>query len=105
MFAKNEFVKRFKDILEEMDSVLEEADMDEDTLEQLSELNAESEDALLLLSEIQPDEEDAAEAFEDAVDEFAALCEDYRELSESLDVLAPLVQRLEMVVEMMRNNI
>lgn len=105
MFAQKEFEKRFRDILEELDSIMENSDFDEDINEQFAELNAESEDALFLLSEIGSDEEDAAEAIEDALDEFEALCEDYRELSEELTEIAPQVQRLGMLIEMMKNNL
>lgn len=105
MFVKKEFEKRFRDVLEDMDEVLDNMEADEDVLDQFSELNAETEDALMLLAEIDPEEEDAAEALEDALDEFIALCEDYRELSESVNEIAPLVQRLSMAVEMMKNNL
>ncbi|MBE5772986.1 MAG: hypothetical protein E7337_03500 [Clostridiales bacterium] len=105
MFPIKEFEKRLREIVEAMDDIQEDAELDEDTLEELAELNAESEDALMLLSEIGPDDEDAEEALEDAVDEFSALCDDYRALGESIPGIALQVQRLEKVVEMMRVNL
>ena len=105
MFPKKEFEKRFKEILDELDDVMENTTMDEGVLDQLAELNAESEDALFLLADISEDEPDAAEAMEDALEEFIALWDDYRDLSETVSEIVPLVQRLGMVIELMKNNI
>ena len=105
MFLKKEFEKRFRDILDELDTIMEENEMDEEVLDQLAELNAESEDALFLLCETGEDEPDAAEALEDALEEFYALTDDYRKLSEAVPELEPLVQRLEMVIGMIKNNL
>lgn len=101
----NEFEKRFREILNAMDEALENAQADEETLDQLAELNAETEDALMLFEAIESEDEAAAEELEDAVDEFMALCQDYEKLAKAIPDIAPQVQRLNMVVAMMKNNL
>lgn len=101
----NEFEKRFREILNAMDEALENAQADEETMDQLAELNAETEDALMLFEAIESEDEAAAEELEDAVDEFMALCRDYEKLAKTIPEIVPQVQRLNMVVAMMKNNL
>ena len=101
MLPIKEFEKRFREILESLDEIRDNAEGD--GAESMDELNAGYEDALFVIECIGPDDEDRDEAFSDALDEFGDLIEEY----ETLDVpgLDEIIGRLNMTVSLARNNL
>lgn len=103
MYPIKEFGNRFRELLDELDSVKDEAS--EEVIEELEELNADYEDALFVIDCIGEKDEDGDEQMSDALDEFSDLCDSYRELAEELPALKDAVQRLSALVQMARANL
>lgn len=103
MFPVKEFEKRFREILTRMDEIKEEAD--DDAFEALEEMNAEFEDALFIIECIDTDDEEWQEEFEDALAEFADLCDEYSDWIEDCPQLDAEVQRLQMVIQLAKQNL
>lgn len=95
MIAIKAFEARFRELLDQLDAIVEEVG-DED----LEDLNAEFEDALFMLHEIDPKSEDAAGEFDDALEEFEALRDDYARRDDTKDIS----ERLGMLIQMARAN-
>lgn len=91
------FLKRFQDILNELD----EFEMDEE----LEEINAQFEDALFMMETIDEEDEDAAGEIADAMEDMDDLLAQYRELSQQRPELGQKVLELEMAVQMAKNNL
>ena len=90
MLSEKTLEARLREILDEMDAAADDAA--DDDAESLEELNAEFEDALFMLREIKP-EEMAAELPE-ALEEFQALANDYRQLTARVPSIASAAERL-----------
>lgn len=103
MFPVKEFEKRFREILTRMDEIKEEAS--DDAFEALEEMNAEFEDALFIIECIDTDDKEWQEEFEDALAEFADLCDEYSDWSEDCPQLDAEVQRLQMVIQLAKQNL
>ena len=99
MYPVKQFEKRFREILEALDEIRNEAD----DAEAIDELNAQFEDALFVIECIEPEDEDWREAFTDALDEFGDLCGEYRNLA--LPGLAAAADRLDSLIRMARANL
>ena len=99
MYPVKEFEKRFREVLEALDEIRNDAD---DT-EELDELNAQFEDALFVIECIAPDEEEWREEFTDALDEFKDLCDGYRALENP--AAAASADRLESLIRLAEANL
>ena len=100
MLPIRQFEARFREILEELDALAEAADS-----EDLEDMNAELEDALMLLSEIGAEDADRDEQLADALDELAALADGYLAMADGVPGLMEPARRLEMVVDLARENL
>ena len=95
MFPIRDFVKRFEEILAELDALADACGAE--AAEDLEDLNAELEDALLLVSELKM--EDGREELSGALEDLEALAGDYRALADDIPGLDALAERLERVAE------
>lgn len=102
MLPIKEFEKRFREILEELDALGDQARGESG--EALEELNANYEDALFVIETIEEDE-DWREAMEDALEEFEDLLEGYCRLTESVPGLKDVAVRLDMAIRLCRANL
>lgn len=103
MFPVKEFENRFREILNRMDALRDEAD--DACAAEMEELNADFEDALFVIECIDVDDEDWTEAFSDALAEFSDLCATYRQLANVPAGVDDAAARLEMVVRMAESNL
>lgn len=103
MFPIQEFEKRFREILAELDELRD--GCSGDTAEAIEEMNAEYEDALFVIECTNADDEDWAEEFTDALEEFKDLLEEYRALEDEISGLADTVSRLDMAIQMAETNL
>lgn len=103
MFPIQEFEKRFREILDQLDDLREEAEGDQ--ADAIDEMNADFEDALFVIESISAEDDDWQEAFSDALEEFKDLLEEYRRLSESQPELAEIANRLQMTIALAEGNL
>ena len=103
MLPIRDFEARFREILDAMDAICEQAE--DGDVEPLEDLNAEFEDALFMLGEIDPKDESAGEEFRDALEELDALRADYNKLSTRFPALDEPARRLEMLIDMAGKNV
>ena len=104
MFPMKEFERRYREILDAMDAVLDDGAVSEADGEDLEELNAEAEDAMMMFTEIDPESEDWMDEAADALEEFEALNEDYLALAKRIPDIAPLAHRMKMLTGMLAGN-
>lgn len=105
MFPIMEFKKRFREILEAMDDILDTCDdMPEAAYEDFEELNAEMEDALMLFDILDPEGADWEEDVIGALDAIADLCNGYQALALRIPEITAEAERLNMAINMAKGN-
>lgn len=103
MFPIQEFEKRFREILADLDALRD--GCSGDAAEAIEEMNAEYEDALFVIECTNADDEDWVEEFTDALEEFEDLLEEYRALEDEVPNLADALNRLDMAIQMAEANL
>ena len=102
MFPMEQLKRWFGELLDRLDALADAADGE--AAEALEEMNAEFEDALFMLSEIDPRGEDAAEELGGALEEFDALCADYRRRAGRVPGIGECAERLAALIGMAKSG-